>query len=428
MKDHFLLETPGAVRLYEEHARALPIIDFHNHLSAADIASDRRYDNLYDLWLATDPYKHRLMRICGIPEDYITGSAAPREKFEKYCTIYPHLAGSPVYDWGRMELARVFGIEDLPTGANAGYLYDRTREMLHSPGFSTKGILKRFRIQFQSPVATALEDLSDFDGQALIPSLRADALLDPTADFLEQLKASTGLPVGDMPSYLKAVGVLLDRFSAAGCRFADHSLDSGFFELDTDRKQTALLAALGTEYAKRGWTLLLHLGAQRKTSTRLRALAGPAGGYAAAGSNFPIQPLCQLLDTMEAQGSLPDTVLFPLNPGDQVPLAVLQGSFAEDGTASKVQLGPAWWWNDHALGIRSTLDAIASYGVLSQFIGMTTDSRSILSFVRHDYFRRVLCSWLDKENARSGWDLPPAVLGEITRNICYENAKKKAKL
>ena len=220
---------------------------------------------------------------------------------------------------------------------------------------------------------------------------------------------------------------MLDRFAEKGCRFADHALDAHFFENDADGKKAEMLVRLGNEYAKRGWTLLLHINAKRKTSPRLLSIAGPAGGFAAAGESFDIAAIVDLLGKMEATKGLPDTVLFPLNMSDQAPLSVLQGSFSADGVPSKVQLGPAWWWCDHAFGIRNTLESIASFGVLSQFIGMTTDSRSILSFVRHDYFRRLLCSWLDEKNLAGEWGLSVETLSEIARRIAYSNAKLKIK-
>ena len=185
-----------------------------------------------------------------------------------------------------------------------------------------------------------------------------------------------------------------------------------------------MLVSLGNEYAKRGWTLLLHLNAKRNTSPRLRSIAGPAGGFAAAGEGFPISAIADTLGRMEQNG-LPDTVLFSLNMSDQAPLSILQGSFSQDGVPSKVQLGPAWWWCDHKLGIENTLNSIASFGVVSGFIGMTTDSRSILSFVRHDYFRRLLCSWLEKQNVKGEWDMPFDIQNEIIKKICYQNAKLK---
>ena len=201
------------------------------------------------------------------------------------------------------------------------------------------------------------------------------------------------------------------------------ALDYDFFCKNGGEKE--MLIKLGAEYAKRGWTLLLHMGAKRQTSPRLAKIAGPAGGYAAAGNDFSVAAVCDLLGQMEEAGHLPDTVLFPLNMSDQAPLAILQGSFSQDGIASKVQLGPAWWWCDHTLGICNTLQSIASFGVVSQFIGMTTDSRSILSMVRHDYFRRILCSWLDEQNTRGQWALPFETQGKIVEKITYLNAKSK---
>ncbi len=428
MKENYLLNTKNAERLYFEYAKSLPVIDFHNHISVADIKNDRRFENLNELWLTCDPYKHRLMRICGVDEYYITGDAEPFEKFEKYCEIFPYLAGNPVYDWSRMELFTVFGIDETINRDNAKRIYDRANEMLSSSEFSNNRILSHFNIEYQSPIAALLDEVSNFDGIAVAPSLRGDDLLDPTEELKKELEIKSGIDITDDISYINAVSVMLDRFADKGCCFADHALDAGFFERDTDGKKIEIFKRLGIEYAKRGWTLLLHLDAKRKTSTRLARLAGAAGGYAAVGGNFNISAICDLLNDMEEGGGLPDTVLFPLNMNDQAPLAVMQGSFSEDGTPSKVQLGPAWWWCDHALGIENTLNCISSFGVVSQFIGMTTDSRSILSFVRHDYFRRLLCSWLDKQNTVREWELPIKLQGDIVRKICYENSKNKLKI
>lgn len=425
MKENYLLKTKGAAELYHGYAKDLPIIDYHNHLSVDDIAKNRRYTDLASLWLAPDPYKHRLMRICGIDEHFITGDAEPFKKFEKYCSVFPYLAGNPVYDWSRMELSSIFGIEELPSATTARYIYDKANEMLASEKFSNNAILSRFNIAYQAPVATVTDDLSVFDGKRLAPSLRGDNLLSPTPELIAELQKKSGVTVTDDASYLAAVSVLLDRFDAAGCRFADHALDDGFFARDTNGRASDLLVRLGNEYAKRGWTLLLHLGAKRKTSSRLARLAGPAGGYAAVGNSFDVSAVCGLLGEMESRGRLPDTVLFPLNMSDQAALSVMQGSFSEDGVTSKVQLGPAWWWCDHALGIRNALSCTASFGVLSQFIGMTTDSRSILSFVRHDYFRRLLCSYLDEINVTQELDLSLPLLGEYAERICYKNALEK---
>lgn len=431
-----LLKDPAAQGLYEG-VKDLPIIDFHNHISINDIAVNRCFSDLTEIWLAPDPYKHRLMRICGVPEEFITGSAGPREKFQKFCEVFPYLAGNPVFDWSQMELKEIFGIEDLPSKDTADRIYDQATERLQSPEFSNNSILGRFRIAYQSPVAELTDDLGSFDGNCAAPSLRGDNLLLPSKELLTQLAA------GSLEDYLSKIGSMLIGFDAAGCRFADHALDDGFTWLPNDEKNEARFAALaegkslsagdamrlkshlmvrlGSLYAARGWTLLLHLDAKRKTSARLSRLAGPAGGYAAVGGSFDLSALCDMLSAMEqGECGLPKTVLFPLNMSDLPALAVLQGSFSQDGLASKVQLGPAWWWCDHKLGMRNTFETISSFGVLSQFIGMTTDSRSILSFVRHDYFRQVLCSWMAEKNAE--WELSEEILIKILIKMCYENA------
>jgi glucuronate isomerase len=424
MREDFLLKSKKAENLYFRYAKEMPIIDFHNHLCVADIKEDKKYGDITSLWLAPDPYKHRLMRICGIEEHFITGDAEPFEKFQKFCHVFPYIAGNPVYDWARMELSTVFGVEHAINGENAKQIYDFVNEKLASPEFSAWGIRSLFGIEYQSPVATLLEDLSPFDGKTIAPSLSGDDLLSPTEELKSELAAKSGVRIIDDVTYIKAISVMLDRFAQKGCRFADHSLDAGFFRDDRDGKKTEMLVRLGNEYSKRGWILLLHVGAKRQTSPRLRALSGPVGGYAAVGEGFELSALTDLLGKIE-EGGLPDTVLFPLNMSDQAPLAVMQGSFSEDGVPSKVQLGPAWWWCDQAFGIRNTLTSVASFGAVSQFIGMTTDSRSILSFVRHDYFRRLFCSWMDEQNTVGEWDLPEEIQAEIVRKVCYKNAKDK---
>ena len=353
----------------------------------------------------------------GIDEHFITGQASPREKLRKYCEAFPYLAGTPVYDWSRMELFRIFGIEQTPSKENADYIFDKALEMLRSPEFSARGILSRFSIEKQFPVAALTDELTDFGGD-LAPSLRADALLSPTEELRHTISERSGIPITDTDSYIAAIAKILDAFDQKGCRFADHALDAGFFD-GASEEQMKILIRLGGEYAKRGWTLLLHMDAKRKTSPRLARIAGPAGGYAAVGGDLNISALADMLGRMEEKEGLPSTVLFPLNQSDLAPISVLQGSFP------CVQLGAAWWWCDHAMGIRHTLDCTASYGVLSRFIGMTTDSRSILSFVRHDYFRRILCSYLDEKNERDEWGLSYEMLADILRGICYENAKKR---
>lgn len=421
MKENYLLTSEVARTLYEKYARDLPVIDFHNHLSVADMESDRRFKNIYELWIASDPYKHRLMRISGIEERYITGDATDFQKFYAFASVFPTLVGTPVYEWSRMELSMLFGIDEILCEENAEDIYNRVNLLLARDEYSNNGILSRFNIEYQSPVFKLTDELPSFNS-SVAPSLRGDDLLMPDDVTVKRLGEKSGIKIEKEEDYLLAISRLLDKFDGMGCRFADHALDDGFFR---DEKKRDMLVSLSVEYAKRGWTLLLHLGAKRDTSDRLRSLAGAAGGYAAVGPGFDISALTDMLSDMERAGGLPRVVLFPLNISDMEALAVLSGSFSEDGVASKISLGPAWWWCDHSYGIRRALESVASFGVLSRFIGMTTDSRSVLSFVRHDYFRRVLCSWLVEKNERECWDLDEHALSKLVKKICYENLKER---
>ncbi len=424
MKKNYLLTSDVAIRLYSEYAKTLPIIDFHNHISVDDISCDRQFRTVTEIWIASDPYKHRLMRISGVDEYYITGNATDYERFCKFAEIFPSLVGTPVYDWSRMELSEIFGIDEPLCKENAESIYGQANAKLSEADFSNNQILKRFNIEYQSPVFALTDGIPDICTGGLAPSLRGDDLLAPNAETKKIISERSGVEISDEDSYFKAIFVLLPMLHSVGCRFADYALDDGFFE---DSKKREYLLRLAGEYSKLGWTLLLHLGAKRETSDRLRRLAGAAGGYAAVGNSFNVSAVCDMLADMERGGGLPKTVLFPLNMSDIPALSVLAGSFSEDGVAAKIQLGPAWWWCDHYYGIRASLDSIASFGVLSRFIGMTTDSRSILSFVRHDYFRRVFCSWLAEKNERECWDLDIEALGGIVTKICYENAKERIK-
>lgn len=390
----FLLRTRTAQRLYHEVAADLPVIDYHNHLDPRHLADDRRFSNLTELWIATDPYKHRAMRIAGVPERLITGEAGDREKFDAWAATVPMTLGNPLFHWTALELHRFFGIDELLSAQNAGRVWEVCNDCLASPGFSARNLTGCFRVACLCTSDGPRDDLSaharlaesDF-ATRVIPTVR-DAEPADVAHF--------------------------DEFHRLGCRLADHAVAGAPPEA---------LAACAREYARRGWILQLHLGAQRQTSTRLRQLAGPAGGYATIGNACDIPALCRFLDGLEQEGLLPRTILYPLNPADYAALATLTGSFAEDGVRGKIQMGPAWWYNDHAWGIRQHLEALSSYGLLSSFIGMTTDSRSLLSMVRHEYFRRVLCDWLGGQVEAGAFPDDDAWLAPLVRAISFENAR-----
>lgn len=444
MNENFLLNTEISKKLFASVSK-LPIIDFHNHLTLKDIESDRMFGDITELWIASDPYKHRAMRILGVDEYYITGKASNYEKFLKWMESLPMLIGHPLYTWSQLELKRVFDI-DVPLNTDsAEFIWNRTKQLLTLSEYSNNSILDKFGIAYSAPCCAIADDVSFFAGKEnLAPSLRGDDMVVPTLALVTNLEKATGMEIKTLPQYLEAIKNRLDAFDEVGCRFSDHALDDGFSYVADDGKNEArfldaiagkeydivqlrsyILVFLASEYNKRKWAMQLHIGAHRKTSDRLLQIAGPAGGYAAIGSPCDINSLIGLLhDAENSEGGLPRTILFTLNPADSAAMAIITGSFSEDGVAAKVQLGPAWWWCDHTVGIRNVLDMISSYGVLSTFIGMTTDSRSILSFVRHEYFRRILCGWMGDKVA-SG-ELPDdfKLLETIASKMCYDNAFK----
>ncbi|MBC8127923.1 MAG: glucuronate isomerase, partial [Gloeobacteraceae cyanobacterium ES-bin-144] len=305
--------------------------------------------------------------------------------------------GNPLYHWTALELKRYFGISELLSSETADSVWTRCNESLRSKKFSARGLLDQANVEC---ICTSDPLHSDLGAHSLLKD----------SDFKTRVLPS--LRIDDF-SKLGNLDTQLDHFSNIGCKLADHSV------VDFSPPE---LRSLAVEYARRDWVLQLHIGAQRETSTRLRQLAGPAGGYASIGSACDIAGLCRLLDEIESSGQLPRIILYPLNPADYAALATLTGSFSEDGVRGKIQLGPAWWYNDHALGIRAHLDALASYGLLSTFIGMTTDSRSLLSMVRHEYFRRVFCDWLGQQVETGVFPNENSLLALLIRHVCYQNA------
>ncbi len=360
------------------------------------LAANEPFENITQLWLATDPYKHRAMRIAGLPERLITGSATDREKFAAWAAVYPQTLGGPLFHWCALELKRFFDL-DLPlSSATADTIWNTCNDRLAQPDCRPHALLQRAGVALVCTSNTADDDLTAHESLS-----------------------STGTRPQIVPTLRDPVRVESDRFDAfarLGCRVADHAVATA---ADLD-----VVLPLAREYARRGWTLQLHLGAQRDTSSRLRRLAGPAGGYATIGNSIDVPALCRFLDTLETDASLPTTILFPLNPSDYPALATLTGSFAGEGAPGKLQLGPAWWFNDHEWGIRQHLETLAHYGLLTTFVGMTTDSRSILSMVRHEYFRRLLCDWIGGRVANGRFPEDDSLLVSLVRRLCHDNAAR----
>ncbi len=440
MQTDFLLTSALSKKLYNECVKALPIIDYHNHLVVADIAGNRKFENIARLWVISDPYKHRSMRILGVPEKFITGAATDYEKFEVWYNSLPRLIGNPLFDWSVMEMKTVFDYELLPF-TNAKTVWDELNAKLSE--MSARDILAKFNIEYSAPCASLVDDLSAFDKNGgLSPSLRGDDLLSPTDELKSKLEALTGIKIEGISDYLHAVDARLSEFENIGCIFADHALDNGFEYIDDDGKNSErfiskcsadddlalrsfILKELMSLYAKHGFTVQLHIGAQRYTSARLRSLAGPAGGYAAIGNTVDVKSVIALLDAVEKESfGLPGILLFTLNPADNAVFATLSGSYSKDGREALVSQGPAWWWCDHYQGIKDMLDNFTVHSVLSTFVGMTTDSRSLLSFVRHDYFRRVVCEWVSEMVSKNRLPDDFSLLADTVSRICYKNAKR----
>ena len=395
----------------------LPIIDWHNHLDMRTLAEDKPLGSLYEVWVKSDPYKHRAMRICGEPERLITGNASEAEKWEAWKRTLSKLIGNPLFNWSKAELEMVgiFNAKTQRRGERRDSDWIRSLENLSLSDWTPLKLLRKVNAEVLSPCVGADFDLAAKSAKSakVVPSLRLSA--------------------GEVVSE-----ETLERFDAAGCRVVDISVDdaSSLSSLVTRHSSLPLLAAFA---ASRGWTMLLHLGALRETSARLRFASGPAGGYAAM--RAPVDPIAvaTFLNALESTDNpfnpvnpvnpvkttcLPRTILLTLNPEAHAQLAVLAGSFVGEGSPGHVQLGPAWWWCDHEEGIRDVLEKNAAYGVLSTFVGMTTDSRSLLSLVRHDYFRRILCKWVAEKVATDAFPDDEALLRPMLEAVCYGNAKR----
>lgn len=457
MDEDFLLQNDTAYRLYHEHAKDMPIIDYHCHLNPREIAENRKYRSITEVWLGGDHYKWRAMRINGVDEKYITGHADDREKFMKWAETVPYCIGNPLYHWTHLELKRYFGIDALLSPDTAEKIWDRCNEMLRDDSFSARELIRRSNVKAlcttDDPADTLeyhdmiAEDTS-FDVKVL-PSFRPDKGLNigkpGFTEWVSKLGAVSGIKIQNYSGFKEALLQRLDYFHKKGCRLSDHALEpvvyqespekevSRIFEKtmnggqpdDTEIRKfrTGLMTFLGVQYSRLGWVMQLHIGCLRNNNTRQFGLLGPDTGYDAIDdTNFAVA-LSRLLDRIEIEGGLPKTILYCLNPRDNEVLSAIAGCFQGGGIPGKVQFGSAWWFNDHLDGMRKQMTALASTGLLSRFIGMLTDSRSFLSYTRHEYFRRILCSILGEwaENGEAPCDME--LLGKIVEDISYNNAR-----
>ncbi len=462
LNEDFLLATPTARRLYHGIAENLPIIDYHCHLNPEQIEQDKRFATITEAWLYGDHYKWRAMRACGFEEALVTGPGDDYERFQAWAATVQRAVGNPLFHWTHLELQRCFGIHDVLTSASAPDVWQRANERLTHSSMSARGLMRRFRVEVVCTTDDPADSLRSHKAIAdegalnckVLPAWRPDrALTIERADFpayIAALGAAAGVDIADWDSLTRALALRMDHFAAHGCSLSDHGFTRLPFsacadedadaalkaalggqtisEAQADGYKTRLMIWLGREYARRGWAMQLHISASRNNNSARFAALGPDTGYDAIADHAVAAPLQGLLDTLERDGSLPRTILYSLNPKDNYVLAALAGCFSEAGVEGKVQLGSAWWYLDHIEGMERQLRDLANVSLLSPFVGMLTDSRSFLSYPRHEYFRRILCNLIGNwvENGECPDD--DAILEPLVRGICCDNARKYFKL
>jgi len=457
MDENYLLETETAKKLYFEYAKDMPIFDYHCHLPVREIAEDRKFENITQLWLSGDHYKWRALRANGIPEEYITGNKSDQEKFRKWAETVPYTIGNPLLQWTYFELRKYFGIQDYLTAETADEIWEKCNVMLEKKEFSARNLIKKSNVKALCTTDDPIDTLEyhkkinadeTFDVRVL-PTFRPDIAIEigheKFQDWTNTLGSITGITIKTIEDFLEALQRRIKDFHAVGCRLSDHGLADAFYMksnqaeisnifnkgLQNERLtveeqikfRSAMLINLGKEYAKHGWAMQLHMGALRNTNTRMLNSLGINTGFDTI-ADFTIgNQLANLLDDLDQSGSLPKTILYCLNPRDNHLLSSMIGNFQSD-VPGKIQFGSAWWFNDHEDGMIDQMKALASIGLFSRFIGMLTDSRSFISYTRHEYFRRIVCnlvgSWVEDGSFYPDYDF----LGKMIKGICYNNIKE----
>jgi glucuronate isomerase len=456
--EDFLLQTETAKSLYHDFAEGMPIFDYHCHLPMREIAEDRTFENLTQIWLKGDHYKWRAMRAAGIEERLITGDASDEEKFEAWAATVPKTLRNPLYHWTHLELKRYFGISGkLLNPETAKEIYAECSEMLQAKEFSARGILKRMKVKVACTTDDPVDSLAYHRriredrtfSLKVLPAFRPDKALGiemPKAfnRWVEQLEAAAGIRVSDLDAFLEAIRKRHDAFHEAGCRLSDHGIECPYAEdfkwkdiqriflkarrgrkpqaNETLQFKSAMLLELARLDAEKGWTQQFHFGALRNVNSRAMEALGPDTGYDSIGDFELARGLARFLDALERENRLAKTILYVINPRDSELMASMIGNFQGGSIPGKMQFGAAWWFNDQKDGMERQISALSNMGLLSCFVGMLTDSRSFLSYPRHEYFRRVLCNLLgnDVENGEMPEDLE--LIGNMVKDICFRNA------
>jgi len=455
--DNFLLQSDTAERLYHDYAKDLPIIDYHNHLPPDQIANDYSFASITEVWLKGDHYKWRAMRANGIDESYITGAKSDKDKFVKWAATVPYTMRNPLYHWTHLELKRYFGIDELLSAKNAEKIFEITNEALQQKTHSVNGLLSQMKVEVVCTTDHPTDSLEYHKQEIesprstkMLPTFRPDKFLvidgPDFIPFLTKLEEIVGSNINSFDELVSALSDRIDYFHSLGCQLSDHGLSQLYDveisgknydtilrkkkdnklieEEDVQAFQMALLHELALIYHKKGWTMQLHLGAIRNNSNRLMNSIGADVGADSIGDYEQSRGLSAFLNRLDEQETLAKTILYNLNPRDNEVFATMMGNFNDGSMPGKIQWGSAWWFLDQKDGMEKQINTLSNMGLLSRFVGMLTDSRSFLSFPRHEYFRRILCNLIGDDVA-SG-ELPEDLpwLGHLVEQICYKNAKE----
>jgi glucuronate isomerase len=455
--DDFLLQSDAARRIYHQFAASEPLFDYHCHISPRDIAENRQFQNLFEIWLEGDHYKWRAMRSNGVTELLCTGKASPREKFDAWAATVPQTLRNPLYHWTHLELARYFGITELLSPSSAGRIWDAANALLATPEYTTQGILKKMRVHTICTTDDPVDDLCHHQKIAasgletrVYPTFRPDAALgvhrpEVWNGWLARLETQVGFGVDSFAALVKALRARALFFHENGCRLSDHGLERAYAASCSEAEAEAifrearqgravsagqheqfasrLMLALGQIYAELGWTMQLHLGALRNNNSRLMRQLGPDTGFDSIGDFPQAAALAAFLDRLDQENTLPRTILYNLNPADNYVYATMLGNFQDGSMPGKIQFGSGWWFLDQKEGMEWQMNALSNLGLLSRFVGMVTDSRSFMSYPRHEYFRRVLCNLIGADMEAGAIPNDDELVGPMIRKICFGNAR-----
>ena len=458
ISDDFLLHNATATRLYHSYAAGQPILDYHCHLSPKDVAENRQFENLFEIWLEGDHYKWRAMRSNGVDERYCTGDAPPYEKFLAWARTVPATLRNPLFHWAQLELKRYFGIDELLNETSAKRIWDSANAQLRSGEFNTQKILRKFGVTIVCTSDDPVDSLEYHQkvaahpfGTEVLPTFRPDPILRTQGTsafnaYVDRLAEAANVDITKLAELLTALDRRHEYFHRIGCRLSDHGLETCHADFPSEAEATAIFEKLRTGHcvcgkesdrfasylmlyfghldAKRNWTKQLHLGALRNTNPHALAKLGRDTGFDSIGDYLQAEKLAGYLGRLAEENALPRTILYNNNPADNYVFASMAGNFQDGSEPGKIQFGSGWWFLDQKEGIEMQLNALSNVGLLSRFVGMLTDSRSFMSFPRHEYFRRVLCNLLGSEMERGELPNDEAQVGNMVSDICYRNASQ----